>query len=374
MRSILLLLLSCACTSGWCTDRLLLPAAVDGKPARFCFDTGSDHLVVFSNAARRLGLNIIKLPSKLRQPTGKVALGETEECDLTLNGTRIRTTLSVIESSSEIPWDIDGFAGWPTLSSNIISIEAQTMQVSFLDSVPNEAATWSQVPIITNFSILALQFSASNKSNDVVLVDTGDPSGVALAPPEWERWRASHANVPITIESAFDLAGGWSIRKEAWATDLSLGWIKLTDLLVLEAYSTSLEIGGPRYYATLGLTALKRLDLILDAKSAVAYIRPKLTKAAPSGYNRLGAVFIPKDNQMKPEAHVMIGSPAYEAGVRDGDILQTLTITNLVFSPPDYASIAAAFRSPAGTRIRLQLIRAGRRFSVSADLRELLRQ
>ena len=77
-----------------------------------------------------------------------------------------------------------------------------------------------------------------------------------------------------------------------------------------------------KYEATLGLAALKRLDIVIDGKHGIAYLRPKKTPPLPYQHNRLGADFIPQDSHNDDLiAHVANGSPAYEAGIRDGDIL-----------------------------------------------------
>jgi C-terminal processing protease CtpA/Prc len=75
----------------------------------------------------------------------------------------------------------------------------------------------------------------------------------------------------------------------------------------------------------LGLEALKRLDLIVDGKHGMAYLRPKQTRSVPGDHNRLGAVFVPRDDQSDDlVAHVLEGSPAFEAGIRNGDVLLSI--------------------------------------------------
>jgi predicted metalloprotease with PDZ domain len=60
----------------------------------------------------------------------------------------------------------------------------------------------------------------------------------------------------------------------------------------------------------------------VGCKKGLAYVRAKKTVATPPDHNRLGAVFVPIESQSDDLiAHVIAGGPAYDAGVRDGDVL-----------------------------------------------------
>ena len=79
----------------------------------------------------------------------------------------------------------------------------------------------------------------------------------------------------------------------------------------------------PGYAVTLGLAALKRLDLIVDGKHGIAYLRPKKTPGPPpvseGGYM---LVFMPRDAKNGDlVAHVANRSPAQEVGFWPGDVL-----------------------------------------------------
>jgi predicted metalloprotease with PDZ domain len=65
------------------------------------------------------------------------------------------------------------------------------------------------------------------------------------------------------------------------------------------------------------------LECLIDGKGGVAYVRAKKTSPPPYSHNRIGAVFVPSEAPGSGElvAHVLTDSPAYAAGVRDGDKL-----------------------------------------------------
>ena len=75
---------------------------------------------------------------------------------------------------------------------------------------------------------------------------------------------------------------GMVIKKEACGQTLALGRLVLTGVPITEATSTQIALGFEHagFGGVIGLAALKRLDLVLDIKNGVAYLRPEATAPA----------------------------------------------------------------------------------------------
>jgi S1-C subfamily serine protease len=160
------------------------------------------------------------------------------------------------------------------------------------------------------------------------------------------------------------------VREQAWAFEFDLRPLLLTDTVIEEMDPESVRA---KHTASFGLAALKRIDLVVDGKHDVAYIHAKRIPPAPIKHNRLGATFPPHDPESDSLiAHVALGSPAYEAGVRSGDELlkmgeQDMTQWRALTNPPGSYS-----EQPAGTRIELTLRRSNETFRATATLRDIL--
>ncbi len=190
--------------------------------------------------------------------------------------------------------------------------------------------------------------------------------GVVLSSAKWREWRSSRTNLPVTLR--FDLGlNGMSVSPQAWGARFALGNMNLTDVLIQRGYKTNVDI-------ILGTEALKRLDLIVDGKHGVAWLRPKTTAAFPP-HERLGAVFVPRDPLATERiAHVAEGSPAAMAGLLDGDILLKIgdrDVANSLVSPASFEETNRLLDGPEGSPLELTVRRGSEVLKVTVVLNEI---
>ncbi len=357
-------------------ERIWYDAKINGKPVRFALDTGaSDSVTLFPRAAQRLGLKVI--PSEHQTSPGKPALGTTELCDLDLGSTNLRTSLPVFQIPSHFHPSVDGIMGWSTLKDNIVLLDAVGLDI-LPAKVPESSSSWIKLPVQTNSGVMALEIPGVKGEEVTVLFDTGSAYGVKLNPQTWRQWKTAHTNQPITLIAYVSPSIGVVVKEEAWADKISLGSLVLTGVPVMEADAADVAVGSlshTQYEATLGLAALKYLDIIIDGKDGNVYVRPKKTPPLPFEHNRLGAVFVPRDSQNDDlAAHVVDGSPAYEAGIRNGDVLLKIGKLNATKwrTNPKILPLSRFWNSPAGTKLELTLKRGDKVFTTTAVLRNIL--
>jgi hypothetical protein len=380
MKTIFAIILACFCEiiAKADNERIFIDAKINGKPVRFAFDTGTGiPFFLYSTTARKFNLKVTPPPPDYQSGPGGTTFGLTVLCNLDFGTTHSMTYLGVVEIPQYLEPPEDGALGWPAISNNIFSINCIADTLNFYTNLPNGSASWIKFPIQTISGDLTLELSNQGQRK-IVALDTGSDDGVKLNPQKWRAWKAIHTNQPMTLEAYYTPNPGWVVTEESWADKISLGPLTLTDVPVMEADSADIALySSPqtKFEATLGFVALKRLDIIIDGKHGVAYLRPKKTPALPCEHNRLGAVFVPHDLQSDDLiAHVIIGSPAYEAGIRDGDILlkengRDLTKWRTDTSPPPKIS---PVRQPAGTKLKLTLKRGNKIFKTTAVLRNIL--
>jgi hypothetical protein len=349
-------------------ERIWFDAKINGQPVRLCFDSGSCSSFITTDAAQRLGLKLIK---SVTNSFGSGSLGgESEEVNVSLDGHTERTNLFVVELAADFRPDFDGVVGWPGLSQSVVQIDAVFDLITFLPNHFYTPVEWAQFPVLTNSCTLILSVARGAGRDGRVLIDTGDPGGLYLPKHEWKRWKKAHPKAPITLESAYSPMNGFRVYEEAWADEILVGPVVLTGVPVAEAGAGTEKAVGTGFEETLGMAAVRRLDLIVDGKAGVAYLRPKKTRPPGYDHNRLGAMFAPMGARANDSvARVIKGGPAYEAGVRNGDIL--LAVDDVPVATLR-SSGAAPFFSPPRTRRKLTLKRGRRIFNTTAILRDIV--
>jgi hypothetical protein len=352
-------------------DRLWVDAKINGQPVQLIFDTGTGFFGLYSQTARRLGLVYTKADENIKADPGQVILGCTEACNVQIGTNVLRVWLGVIEHPAMLSNSVDGIIGWPNMSNNILRIEADRGRITSLNEVPPAATDWTQCKLVAGADMLRLEMKQPRRAAITIFVDTGNENGVKLAPELWQAWKREHAQQPLTMNAYHTPAVGLVVTEEGWASALPVGTLLLRDVPVCAADKADLLHGT----ITFGMAALKRLDVIVDGKHGVAYLHPKETPPPPYKHNRLGAIFMPQDLQHEDLlAHVAPATPAWEAGIRDGDALLrigTLDATKWR-TDPEVLPLTRFWSRPAGTKHQLTLRRGPQEYQVEVVLRDIL--
>jgi hypothetical protein len=375
-RLVIVLLLSSAAVAA-AQERILVDVAIDDKPARFAFDTGASITVLLKAGADRLGFKVVDRPGDRQGPQIEPRMVTADFHKLALFGQPVsETKLFVVDTPPGVGVDLDGVIGWLPIRDNVITIDAESRKLQIGAAVPAEATTWRSFPL-RRATTLRFEVPTAADRVALVVVDTGIFAGVQLAKPLWKQWRSAHAEAPTTLVAYFTPQAGFVVKEEAWAAEISIGELKLFNVPVFEASEG--ETAGVRDFAAqLGLYGLTRVRLVVDGKNGVAYVKPAAPESKPASYphNRLGAVFVPhtlQDDALL--AHVVNGSPADRAGIRDGDVLTKIDDLDVTRwkTDPRVMPLSRFFEKPAGTALKLTIERAGQRRTIELVLQDILR-
>jgi hypothetical protein len=365
---------------GQADERLWLKATINGKSVSLFFDSGASYLILFPKGAARLGLSFTNAPKDIHLNPGELAYGRTEECTLQFDGgNRCRSSFRVLEIPKMLirglAGDADGIVGWQPVRQNIIMIDASHGSIKCLKNIPINMDDWSKFDLITNAPGLQMDLSHSSNGLSSLSVDTGSSYGVQLSPVQWQKWKAAHPNQCSTLTGYYNPVAGLVVAEETWAKELFLDSLLLTDVPVMEADKADVVLGSTGYQATLGLAALKRLDCIIDGQSGVAYLRAKKIPPLPYEHNRLGAVFAPFNLQSSELiGRVVQGSPAWEVGIRNGDVLLRIGKLDVTKwrTDPSVFPLSRFWERPPGSKLELTIKRGQVVFKVDIILRQIL--
>lgn len=350
-------------------ERLWLKASVNGKTVKLFFDSGSDSLILWKGSAQRLGIGIENQGTNSVTNGVVASAGITEVCTLSLGGKEMRARFRVLD----IPITDDsgdGLVGWWNLHNNIMKIDALNHRLTRLGEIPPEALSWARLQLVADSS--TLQLMTEKEKPGIILIDTGSPSGIEVSSAEWDKWRKQSPSEPVTLNMFMDV-GGMVVSEEAWAASYTIGPLTLREVPVMRATQASETAAGTSYAGTLGLFALKRLDVIIDGEHGVAYLRPKTGKAPPYPYNKGGVAFVPDPTRPnRLVARVAPGSPAEKAGIRDGDVLVTLDGEDVTGS--DIGAMSVFWQGRTGQAVVIKLRRGESDITALVRLRDILQQ
>ncbi len=368
--------------TAYAQNRITIPANINGWPVHVAFDSAAPHSALFRSAAVRLGL-------KIDAPSSPVELrrGGAQPAGWTLAHFVIGTSMysarcAILDSA--IPVDVDGALAWDDLRSSILEVVADRNQAIFLERLPGKTTQWPHWKLVARSDEdlssrwLGFELPRSDGKRSAVLIDTGTDAGVYLSSARFKKWVEANSNAPVTIDAEYSpvTSDGLVVRDEYWATSLNLAeGLRLSNVPVRECSPSDNAREG--FEATLGLFALTRLKVIVDGVGNMIYLKSVPEPTAAYTYNRLGAVFIPRDLKGGDLiARVARGGPAYRAGLRDGDILLKIGDLDATKWQTDsrILPLNRFWAQPSLTKLFLSCRRAGKTLDVTAELKEIFPQ
>jgi len=348
-------------------ERVRFNATIGDKSVQFAFDTGASGIYLFRETVKRLGLKVNEPPADKANEnwpmTDLLKFGifdKEEEC-----------YFAVVDVPLGGHPDVEGVIGWRLVRDNTLKFNiGADLGVKVGGDIPAEVKNWRRFNIRREDRLWLEVPEAAGTG--VVLIDTGSFMGVELPSAAWKQWDAAHPDSPETMATYVNAEFGLVVTKQKWAKSISIGGLELRDVPVSEAPPHIQKT--PTFSGTIGFSALLRIQLIVDGANSVAYVKPSQSAVRPYTHNRLGAVFVPRDDQSEPlMARVAKASPAELAGVQDGDVLLkvddcdvTQWRTNADARPTRFLEQAA------GTKVRLLLERAGDRRTIEVVLKDIL--
>jgi tetratricopeptide (TPR) repeat protein len=145
----------------------------------------------------------------------------------------------------------------------------------------------------------------------------------------------------------------------------------LTETPVKQAVEAQSASCPTNYAGTLGMAALRRLDLIIDGAHGLAYVRSKNSPPIPYDHNRVATAFIPSDGRKEMIARVVKGGPGFRAGIRNGDSLLKVDghdAADWKTEPTFYLHD----EDPLGTQVAFTLQRGSKTFTAKVGCQQIL--
>lgn len=346
-------------------DRIILEATINQQPARFLFDTGASFTALFAQGAGRLHLQ--SETNRTIQIAGHpVTLGLTPPVDFVLFGKPAKTKLPILPFASVA--GCDGVLSWQTLLNAPIYIDAPNRSIRSVNELPTTG--WQHWSLGTNSTQVFFQVTQEGKPLGRVFVDTGSSLGLRISPALWKKWRQQHPDAGVTLTTYRYSVGAPMVHELSWASEYRLGDLLFhhVDIGPIPEAKDGQAIGGDgqEFIATIGIGALQHLRMIIsrDTKEVLTQSISPIPE-----HNRLGAVFVPAAKDPVLVAHVLENTPAARAGLKNGDILQSVNEVDFRSAGKNPEPF---FSQAAGTVLAIKITRGQTPHEFSVTLQDLL--
>ncbi|MEG0427387.1 MAG: PDZ domain-containing protein [Akkermansia sp.] len=290
-----------------------IQAWCDDEPLLMGVDTGAvQSALFFSPTVKNLGGRLYG--KKPMQTTNlQVSLNQQEE---TLSP---RTDVAIVSSA---PYD--GLIGWQTIRRFVWHLNLPKQTHAFYNELPKQVKKWNKLSLVKQSDYVQIK----DLSNRQIILDTGAPYAVYISRAKWEHFKLDYPDAFVSIYSGYSpAAGGYYAYECMHIKSMQLGSLTLKNIIVCESFVDKNILNIAKDIdLMLGMGALSDREFWLDGPGNTLYFGNTTNRSHETPtYNLVGATFIPdKESPHQLKARVATWSPAWEAGLRNNDILVSI--------------------------------------------------
>jgi predicted aspartyl protease len=299
-------------------------------------DTGAGGSVLDAARADALGLESVGTQHALGSggsETGSTVRG----VNVALPGFQLRDqtmgTLALSSLAAQAGRPLDGILGHPLLSRCVVEIDYARKCVSLFEPADYKyTGPGVSLPLTFKENLPYVKASIVLPDGRTVtgkfVIDTGASTNLILSRDVVDREGVSAAvGKTLTVQSRG--VGGVTEVRLARLTRLDVGGFSLAQPVAALQPAGVGHISAEGTVGNIGGGILSRFKVILDYSRHRMILEPgpELDLPFEADMSGLGLVSIPPDLQRVSVARVLEGSPAFEAGVRAGDEIQTVNGT-----------------------------------------------
>lgn len=329
-------------------DHVLVRGTLNGSAVRLVLDTGASHVAVSPEAAAAAGIREIG-EARFGAFGGEQGSARSGVADSVGIGPAVAKDVATFIFPIPPVFEADGFLGLSFLRRFTVRLDHEQRTLSFAPSSSSALKGGGEGVAMQDDGRLVVQAEVDGVPAKLVL-DTGAGQSLILRPwfVDRERLRARYPK-RLAVVTGGGLLGA-THGEIARLRTLELGGHTLTNVFVEFEAGTLHRPDDIAGYVGAGV--LSRFNLTFDPAGKRIWFEPNSSYAnaqVPSATVRSGLVWMPEGTV----ADVVPGSPAAEAGVRQGDRL--LAVDGVPVQTLKFTGVKRALRAEPGTRVSLRL-------------------
>lgn len=350
-----------------------------GPPGNFILDTGANVTVIDSAFAARTGLKTAgNLQAQGGASTGNASLATVDQLRVIgaeADGVELQNVKVAVVSLSPMMapllWrDCDGIIGANVIAQFVTRLDYDRRQLDFLDP---KAFTYegkgTALPMTLTGGVPVVDIKVDGAFEGGARVDVGSDAILDLHTP-FVKKNDLLARAGKTIGVTSGSIGGEFQSTIARMKSIEIGPYRMADPLVGLSTTESGALASEDYAGNIGNELLDRFTVTLDYEHRQVWLEPGARYEERRNFSRFGAGLAKYGEEVRA-TQVTPGSPAAEAGLKEGDVVTAVDGKPAAALDPDLLERQFTDGAP-GTKVALTLARDGRSKKLTVKLRDML--
>jgi hypothetical protein len=356
-------------------------ASISGsEPADFLFDTGASITILDSTYAAKLGLATEgELQSQGAASTGSARFSQISTLRLDgeggdgveFSGQKVGV-LSVNPFLEPFFWrGCAGVIGADFISRVVTEIDYDHGTLVFYDPATYQyAGKGAAVPFVLAGNMPAVKMTLDGRFAGDFRVDVGSSSTVDLHGPFVERNRLQSEPTGRRIPVVGGGFGGTFTSTLTRMKTLTIGPYSWQEPMLTFSGAASGALASEDYAGNIGNQILQRFKCTFDYERRMLYLEPSARYGERDRFSRSGVQLARYGDDVKA-MQVIPNSPAYRAGLREGDQVAAIDGRTVLEWTPD--ALQHLFEDSAvGRVVEIERVRDGRKKTLKVKLADLL--
>jgi len=360
--------------------RVYVPGVIGTRSGEFVLDTGADDVMIDPATADAVGLHAAALHSEHGAGRGSLQMGDGGAASLSVGGVPLKVASADVAAINQVlrPYnglDISGVIGAPFFQAHVVEIDFASRRLVLHDPAtfayqgPGVRLPFQFVdgdPVVQGELVLADGARLPLR----LLIDLGAKADLLVAEPFIKEHQLMTRMGPTVTEPLGAGVGGETRYAFARLAGLTAGE-ELAAKDLIAGLSVNGTLRGGDYDALLGAGFLQRYRVIVDYPHQAMILEPR-EPAPAERFDRSGVFLVARDPGLGRFVvrDVVAGSPADQAGVRSGDVIEA--VDGRAARGLRIWDVRGALSAPGEAVVTLTLRRGGRRLSAPVRLKDLI--